>query len=450
MKNWSFLYAILKLFVNTAHYLFYRHIVVTNSENIPEDGPLIFVPNHQNALMDALAVICTTKRQIVFLARADIFKNPFQSWVLGKFKILPVYRIRDGAESLKENEEIFRQCIEILHNNMSLALFPETTHHDKRRLQNLKKGVPRIAFLAEEKSDFRSGVQIVPVGIYFSHYQNYYSTLQVNYGNPFEIGSFAKEYYSSPQKAMMLLKEKMAEQIRPLMIDIKSAKYYDLFEKIRELYDFSMTRKSGKKLLQAEKFIADKNILNIMDAYAENHDSELQELDLKVDIYYNLLKKTGFRDWLFDSTAYSKMLIILKCLLFIPAVPFILYGIVSNYLPYWITEKVVKSTKDKQFHSSIKFGLGLVLFPVYYIILLVLLSYLTGNLLLLLLLFAGMPLSSKIWFAGTIRIKKIFSVIRFVQLSDKNDTELNELKNLRKEIISNIDEIVFWYSKQNI
>ena len=44
-------------------------------ENINPDDHLIFAPNHQNALMDALAVLFTTKGQPVFLARADIFKR---------------------------------------------------------------------------------------------------------------------------------------------------------------------------------------------------------------------------------------------------------------------------------------------------------------------------------------------------------------------------------------
>ena len=44
-------------------------------ENINPDDHLIFAPNHQNALMDALAVLFTHKGQPVFLARADIFKK---------------------------------------------------------------------------------------------------------------------------------------------------------------------------------------------------------------------------------------------------------------------------------------------------------------------------------------------------------------------------------------
>ena len=55
--------------------VFYRKVIVLGRDNINPDHHIIFAPNHQNALMDALAVLFTQKKQLVFLARADIFKK---------------------------------------------------------------------------------------------------------------------------------------------------------------------------------------------------------------------------------------------------------------------------------------------------------------------------------------------------------------------------------------
>ena len=55
----------------------YRHIKYVGEENIPQDGAVIFAPNHTNALQDALAVLSINSERKVFVARADIFRKPF-------------------------------------------------------------------------------------------------------------------------------------------------------------------------------------------------------------------------------------------------------------------------------------------------------------------------------------------------------------------------------------
>ena len=75
MKVSSSAYSLLREIVRIPYRLFYRRIKVIGTENIPTDKPIIFAPNHQNALMDPLAMIFSTPKQIVFLARGDIFKG---------------------------------------------------------------------------------------------------------------------------------------------------------------------------------------------------------------------------------------------------------------------------------------------------------------------------------------------------------------------------------------
>ena len=95
IEKYSTRYALFKQAVAFWHdNVFYRKIIVKGAENINPDEHLIFAPNHQNALMDALAVLFTHKGQPVFLARADIFRKKPIAAFLYFIKILPVYRIR--------------------------------------------------------------------------------------------------------------------------------------------------------------------------------------------------------------------------------------------------------------------------------------------------------------------------------------------------------------------
>jgi 1-acyl-sn-glycerol-3-phosphate acyltransferase len=74
IEKWSILYAIFKQYVKFLYQIYFR-LNTHNSKNIPKDEILVYAANHQNALMDALAFITTTKGQHIFLGRADIFKK---------------------------------------------------------------------------------------------------------------------------------------------------------------------------------------------------------------------------------------------------------------------------------------------------------------------------------------------------------------------------------------
>ena len=178
IEKYSKRYALLKSAAGFWHNnVFYRKVIVIGQENIDPENHLIFAPNHQNALMDALAVLFTHRGQPVFLARADIFKRKSIASILYFLKILPVFRIRDGFSSLKGNDEIFNKTIDVLKNKNGLIILPEGDHLGFRRLRQLKKGICRVAFQAEEAEDFKLKIKIIPVGLEFSQYNRYRQVL---------------------------------------------------------------------------------------------------------------------------------------------------------------------------------------------------------------------------------------------------------------------------------
>ena len=133
LENWSFGYALTKPVVKMVHRFMYRKLVIVGKENIKSGKPLILAPNHQNALLDALIVLFSTPFQPVWLARADIFASKWASRMLHFVKMSPVYRIRDGKDSLGKNKAVFDQAVRVLEKNHQLALFPEATHTGKRQ-----------------------------------------------------------------------------------------------------------------------------------------------------------------------------------------------------------------------------------------------------------------------------------------------------------------------------
>src|SRR5512133_623451 len=222
IEKYSARYALLKSVAGFWHNkVFYRKVIVVGRENINPDHHLIFAPNHQNALMDALAVLFTHKGQLIFLARADIFKKKPVAALLYFLKILPVYRIRDGFSSLKGNDEIFTKTIDVLKNKNGLVILPEGDHAGFRRLRQLKKGICRIAFQAEEATGYDLKLKIIPVGLEFTHYTRYRQVLTVVYGRPIEVSDYTDLYKASPEKAFNELRERLSDEIKNLMVHIE-------------------------------------------------------------------------------------------------------------------------------------------------------------------------------------------------------------------------------------
>ena len=102
----------------------YRRFECEGMERIPENAAVIFAPNHTNGLMDALALVWLSQkyRQILFVARADIFRNRMMAKLLRSFRMLPIMRIRDGRENLSKNDEIMSQCVEALQEGIPFCI----------------------------------------------------------------------------------------------------------------------------------------------------------------------------------------------------------------------------------------------------------------------------------------------------------------------------------------
>ena len=120
------------------NHVYYRNFYIVNRENIPPKGtPTLVIANHQNGMMDAMAILHTMYkdgRQPVFIARGDIFKKDAVARILRFLKILPVYRNRDGGrDDIKKDLAIFNRAARVLKKGGTLVIFPEAGHQQGHR-----------------------------------------------------------------------------------------------------------------------------------------------------------------------------------------------------------------------------------------------------------------------------------------------------------------------------
>ena len=166
----------------------YSKITVKGLENIPDpkEVSVLIAGNHCNCLMDALVLLQARKEPTAFVARADIFKNPFIAKILGNLRILPIYRQRDGGDSKAKNVAIFDNVVECLNQGMAFSVFPEGTHRPHRSLLPIKKGVFRMAQQAVAENPGKK-VVIVPMGLEYDDYFNIMRPVTISFGEPMEI-----------------------------------------------------------------------------------------------------------------------------------------------------------------------------------------------------------------------------------------------------------------------
>lgn len=357
IEKYSIGYRILKAVLGFWHNnVYYRKVIVLGRNNIKSDNHLIFAPNHQNALMDALAVLFTHKGQPIFLARADIFRKKFIAALLYYFKMLPVYRIRDGYSSLKENDEIFNKTIDVLKNKNGLVILPEGDHAGYRRLRRLKKGICRIAFQSEQASDYNLNIQIIPVGLEFTNYHRFRQVLTVVYGKPVEVSEYHELYKVCPEKALIQLRNKLSTEMMRIMVHIESEEDYEAIDELRKIINGRHSDDIRFPKLFRDRVLIDK--LNRLKDINRSVYSRICSLSLrikentkKLNLTYPLLeKKKHIMSWLIAGMTGI-----------IITFPLYLYGSIFTLTFLTIPRLRASKIKDLQFHGTFLYGISVAL-----------------------------------------------------------------------------------------
>jgi len=442
-EKWSLGYAVLKKYVQFADWLIYKKIIITGIEKIPAQKPIVFAPNHQNALSDPLAILLNTKFQPVWLARADIFKNKTAAAILKFLKIMPVYRMRDGKENLTKNDETFLNSVKVLENNFALGLFPEAAHSGKRQMLVHKKAVPRIVFMAEEKAGHNLDIQIIPTGIFYSHYWKFNRTLIVNFGDPIPANEYLEQAKTNENAATLALRQRILDEMQSLVLEIKSTKYYDDFETIREIYGGNYLHRQNQKYSALNLFHSDQKLVKKLDALEENSSEETEKLVQSVKKYATQIKKLKIRHWLVDDPNMNLLKIGLNKLILILGLPIFLFGFVFNAIPFFAIDRITrKKIKDKGFWSTFFLVLGIIVFPIFYLIEFFAVSWLISGIWLKLAFLVAMPLAGKIAFLWYILFRKTVGRGRLLLLKLFNKKEYSNLFKEKDLLFRKLDELL--------
>lgn len=194
-------YSIAKGIVSFA-LLFVFRLRARGTENVPKEGGVILAFNHRS-YWDPVAAALTSKRQLRFMAKSELFEKPILG---GLIKSLGAFPIKRG----KNDIGAITSAVKILRGGSAMLIFPEGSRIKAGKKVKAKPGVACIAQMAR--------VPVIPVNI--SGEYKWMRKITVTYGEPV----YLDEYYGKKLtlEAASEAAENILNRIRALDISERS------------------------------------------------------------------------------------------------------------------------------------------------------------------------------------------------------------------------------------
>ena len=159
---------------------------VIGAENIIQNGPQIFMANHQS-VFDIFIVLGHINCQFRWIAKKELFKFPFFGKAMLRSGYIPIDR-KHFVSAMRSIDAAAKK----IREGTSIMTFPEGTRSLTEEIQPFKKGVFHLAL--------KSGVPIVPVSLIGTGRIMQKKSLRVNsgtilmvIGKPFSVADYTIE-----------------------------------------------------------------------------------------------------------------------------------------------------------------------------------------------------------------------------------------------------------------
>jgi len=331
------LYYLVKCLVRIGLVFFCRKIIVSDKDCLKEKGPLLLACNHPNSFFDAVLLGALFKHPVHFLARGDAFKNPLVKKLLTALKAIPIFRLREGKEYLALNDATFERCNQVLLQDGIVLIFSEGLCLNQWQLRPLKKGSARIAVTAFKQSEIAASFEVLPVSLNYNSFKYFGKKIIIQFGQPI-IGSEINTEANESEQINQFNKLLYARLEEGILIDKNAAVAQFLLSNPALINKDATHPMSFLKALQQKLSVS-----NVKEELCKLYNSKavaLQTSSFAIDFF-------------------------LSVLLFIPAVIALVI-----HLPLYIPLKafIKNKTKGTVFYDSVLFGLLLIMYPLYLII----------------------------------------------------------------------------------
>lgn len=358
------IYSVAKSFISIGLEQFFSKIRVGGVAKV-ENGAVIIVANHPNYALDALIIGSTFRRELWFIARSTLFKNGFSRWLFNQCHMVPIMRRMDNPDGQIDNRDTFQFTTQVLTGGDGLCIFPEGRSLGERKLSPIKTGAARMAFQAEECKNFGLGLVIQPVGLTYSDLRKFQSSVTVTFGAPISVAEYQSAYERDAIEAVRSLTAQIEDGIRSVSVEVAEIEEVALVEKITTVF---RTRSEQIDDLTLMRTIAE-NVKLLRGKDLKRSDA----IEQRIDNYLQFASMFSMDGTFSLDAQFNKFSAMVRA-------PLTLLGAIINYLPYRLVGQIVHNVSDHPaVFASHKFGLGMILFPLWHIFIASLAGFIFGS-----------------------------------------------------------------------
>ncbi len=433
------IYSFLKQVMKLALFFFFRKIELSGKKNVPSKGPVIFVANHPNTLMDPLLIATLIKQRVGFVANASIFINGLVSSVFNYLHVIPIFRKADVKTGEKvDNRKSFEKCHDYLGNNGSLLIFPEGTSHYELKLREIKTGTARISLSFEDLKEFKGGLKIVPIALDYSDAIHFRSVVSVSICKAIKVVDYRKLYEENELEAIVEITEDIRKAIAEIVPQTSSKEEEIFLVKAHQFYTSFYSPKTSLLKSPKQSLEVRTQVSKALQFLKKQNLELYLDTQKKLLLFSSIMKDEKINLEIAASKKTSRFFILRSISLLI-LFPFYLVGLVFNYIPYVIPSKIFKAMKlDIEYRASVQMLIGLISFPVYYGLMMNLSNvFVSSNVWLTLMLLVLMPIMGYIsmyYYAAFNRFVQLVKFRLFMSKMKKSD-----IQNLISDILKNIE-----------
>jgi glycerol-3-phosphate O-acyltransferase / dihydroxyacetone phosphate acyltransferase len=310
------------------------------------DGPVIYVGNHPNGLIDPGLLFILSKRHVTFLAKAPLFRLPVLGWILKGLDALPVFRRQDGADTAK-NDATLQASVDALTAGRAITLFPEGKSHSEPQLAELKTGCARIAL---EAAALGAKVRVVPVGITYSEKNRFKSAVHVEVGAPLSVHTFLTADGAKDPDAVRRLTDAIADALRRLTLNLDAWEDLPLVHTAEALYALKQKAAAG----DVERQRAFAQGLSLLRAEQPERFDALKAEVVSFRQRLDLVRVTP-EELTFQYRPATVGAFVLRNLLWLLGLPVFVLGMAAFVVPYWVPVGLVVATRpEHDVESTVK------------------------------------------------------------------------------------------------
>jgi glycerol-3-phosphate O-acyltransferase / dihydroxyacetone phosphate acyltransferase len=352
--------------------LFFRRIEVEGRTQVPADGPVLFVPNHSNALVDPLVLMISLRRRLTLTAKNVLGDNPLAGALMAKLGVITFHRREDvghGADR-KQNVRSLERCREALRRGDALCIFPEGISHSDPHLRPFRNGAARVALDYVHEDGNPGGLLIIPVGVLYSDKDQFRSQVWLRLGKPLVMAQWLAQH---PHTDAHALTDELRQRVEDLTLN-----FQDRREALILSWGADILAGGGvppSPLGWADPPVADDfQLLKRLQAgyrvLAQTRSDEVEALTRRVRQYRANLKRLGIEPgevYLPLHAGKAAFFLVREVELLAIGAPLALAGAVNHAAPYFIVKAIArKLSRDKDHWATNVIYPSFVVFPLCY------------------------------------------------------------------------------------